>query len=555
MDAQQLIKRFEALESRHFEMEWRWRMCSDYVYPMGGKSDRRDKEDPSNHFMHDPTAEDALEKFCAALESILTPRGLKWHSLVTGYDKLDQDPKVGAWLEDIRTILFKARYAYRANFSNQMIRAYLSLGVYGTACVFVDSNPVQGLSYQCISPWEIYIEENSRGFIDTVFRSYFLTARQAYQEFGEDLPESIKKDASDPGRMDTPHEFLHGVMPRPDVDRQPGRGSAMDYPIASYHIAKQARALVREGGYRTMPYAVSRFSTMSGMIYGRSPAMKAMPYIVQLNSMQKSILRAAEKMVNPPLMMTDDDFLGAFSLRPGALNYGFLGADGQPKVMPFQLNGSLPVGLEMENQRREAIYAIFYNNLFRILDDGPGMTATEVMERVREKAHMLAPMMGLQQAELLGVIIDRETDLLDEAGAFAGADMPEIVAEVKPDIRPKYETQMARALEAQDGEAILKAFLAIGSMAEASPEIMKMVNYEKSAKIIWDSYGAPKSALQSDEDFQAILEDMRAKEQEAQTLAALQSAGAAGKDIGQAVNYLGQAEAQAQGMPPEVINA
>ena len=44
------------------------------------------------------------------------------------------------------------------------------------------------------------------------------------------------------------------------------------------------------------------------------------------------------------------------------------------------------------------------------------MTATEVLERAREKGALLAPTMGRQQSEALGPMIEREIDILVECG-------------------------------------------------------------------------------------------------------------------------------------------
>ena len=41
--------------------------------------------------------------------------------------------------------------------------------------------------------------------------------------------------------------------------------------------------MLDEGGYRTFPYAISRYVTAPGETYGRSPAMLALPSIKTLN--------------------------------------------------------------------------------------------------------------------------------------------------------------------------------------------------------------------------------------------------------------------------------
>jgi hypothetical protein len=192
--------------------------------------------------------------------------------------------------------------------------------------IYVDDEPGLGLRYQCLPAHEVYVAENAAGRIDTVFRLYKLTARQAAAEF-EILPDEIRRDAEDPARMENKHEYIHAVFPRQDLYPRSAR-----LPIASVHLARASRTVVRESGYRVMPYAVSRFTVAPGGVYGRSPAMEVMPDILQVNAMMRTVIRAAEKAVNPPLLAPEADILSSFSLKSGSINYGGVSQDGKQLV-------------------------------------------------------------------------------------------------------------------------------------------------------------------------------------------------------------------------------
>ncbi len=513
-DADKILKRFDSLESRRSEWEGAWQKCADYVMPRLGRNNRQ----PVHIF--DSTAPLALSRFAAALEAILVPRTQKWHSLVSGQGFLDQAPDVARYLSMVRDLLFSARYAPEANFANQMTEAFISLGVCGTAVIFVDDRLGEGLRYQCIPVHEVYLAEDAAGRVDTVFRWYKLTARQALAEFGDELPEDIRRNAEDARRMETEHEFIHGVFPRKDFII--AKADAGNMPIASIHIARAARKVVRESGYRTMPYAVSRYTVSPGEVYGRSPAMEVMPDIVQVNEMKKTLLRAGQKMVDPPLLMAESDILSGFNLKSGALNFGGLDEQGRPRVQPLQLGGNLPLGLEMIDQARQVINEAFHNNLFQILVETPQKTATEVIERAQEKAQLLAPVMGRQQSELLRPIIDREIDVLIAAGAIPPA--PDELAEAGAEVHPKYDTPMAAALDSRDGTAILNAIRGLTEMAQLDPTVVDMVNTAEAGRKVWEGFGATPAALRTPEEVEAIREDRAAREQQA---AAMQEAQAA----------------------------
>lgn len=502
LTADEVLKRFAVLENKRGRYEGAWDMCSDYVLPLFGNNQKAWK-------IFDSTAPLALGRFAAALKSVLTPSGRKWHGLTTGRPELDGDASVNKYLEDIRDILFNARLAPEANFENQIIEAYLSLGVYGTAVMLVTDLLGQGLQYRCVPLREVYLADNAAGQVDTVFRAYKLTARQALAEFGEALPENIKKDAEDSGHMDREFEFVHGVFPRRDFD--PRRADAAHMPVASVVIAREARVMVRESGFRSMPYAVSRFNVAPGEVYGRSPAMEVMADIVQVNAMAKTILRAAEKMVNPPLLVAEDDVLSAFSLKAGSINYGGLDHEGRPRVSPLSIGGDLPVGLEMLQSRQKVINEAFYITLFQILVETPRQTATEVVERAQEKAQLLAPVMGRQQSELLRPIINREVDILSAAGVIPLP--PEELDQAE--VHPKYETPMTAALEAGDAQAVVQVWQAVAAMAQASPAMLDIIDFDQAGRIVIRSFGAPASIRNDDEKIAGIRQARQEQEQQA----------------------------------------
>ncbi|NDI23481.1 MAG: phage head-tail adapter protein, partial [Betaproteobacteria bacterium] len=174
-------------------------------------------------------------------------------------------------------------------------------------------------------------------------------------------------------------EFIHCVSPRDDVAY--GRKDYRGMPYQSVYISMMDRKVVSEGGYRTMPYAVGRYVTGPKEIYGRSPAMTVLPDIKMLNEMSKTVMRAAHKIVDPPLLLQEDGALSAFDLRPGALNYGGVNDQGQQLVHPLQTGARVDIGLDMMEQRRKMINDAFLVTLFQILVDAPQMTATEAMLR------------------------------------------------------------------------------------------------------------------------------------------------------------------------------
>src|SRR5690606_39528127 len=112
--------------------------------------------------------------------------------------------------------------------------------------------------------------------------------------------------------------ILHVIEPR--NDRDVDSLSNNDYPIASIYIEEKTKTILQESGFHEMPLPVGRWDVYTNDVYGIAPAVKALADIQMINQMEKAMIVATEKTLNPPMQMPDDGFLGNIDLSPGALN-------------------------------------------------------------------------------------------------------------------------------------------------------------------------------------------------------------------------------------------
>ena len=529
-----IVSRWEAMKRYRANFERTWSEIALRVLPRADDFIvRRAPGVKREEYVFDSTAQLALPAFAAAMESMLTPRTQKWHNLRPIDPRLLEDQEVRAYCEYVRDLLFRVRYAASANFASQSYEGYMSLGAFGTGAIFVQDALAKGIRYQCIPLSQIFISEDAAGVVDTVCRKYTLTTRQAVQKFGDTLPEDIKRfETKEPERE---WEFIHFVGPNDDRDKRYDNAKGM--PIKSCDIAVDGKKLLHEGGYRTMPYAISRYTTAPREVYGRSPAWDALADIKTLNEMSKTTLRYGQLVTDPPWITADLDGLSPFAVRPGAINAGYMNEQGQVLAKTVAPEGDPRVTLEMANQRRESINRAFLITLFQILVDTPQMTATEAMLRAQEKGALLAPTMGRQQSEFLGPIIARELDILKAAGALPPA--PEALASRGGLVEIIYDSPLTRAQRAEEGIGILRTFEAIGQLAQFDPGIVKVFNTERAARRLADINGAPLDIMNTPEELQARA----AAEQQQAQLAALVQAGPA---LGQTAKSLAQAQNESQ---------
>lgn len=455
----------------------------------------------------DSTAPLALDKFAAAIESMLTPRTSRWHELAIrdwrdGRGRAAALPdSVRTWLGQVNETLFSARYAVGANFAAQAHETYVGLGAFGNGTLFVDEAEGGGLRYRSIPFSETWFAENFQGQVDTVHRRFELTARQWLQKFGPETPESIRRAAeSEPHRK---FELVHCVAPREDAEwtRKDWRGMA----FASWYVSFEGRKLLKEQGYRTLRYAVARYVTAPREVYGRGPAMTVLADIRTVNEQQKTLLRTGQMIAEPPLLLSDEGGLMAFNLQPRSVNRGALSQDGRELVKPLSVGANMPITLEMISQTRESINQAFLVTLFQILVETPQMTATEAMLRAQEKGALLAPVMGRLQSELLGPLVQAELDIL--AGAGVLPDMPPELDELEHVVADiDYTSPLARAQKSDEGVAILRLLEDAAAVGQFDPSAVKMIKGPETLRRLAEIRGAPAGLLRSPEDMAALAQ-------------------------------------------------
>ena len=288
-------------------------------------------------------------------------------------------------------------------------------------------------------------------------------------------------------------------------------------PFASYYLSLEGNQMLSRGGFKTFPYAISRYVTGPKEVYGRSPAMTVLPDIKMINEMSKTVIRAAHKIVDPPLLLQEDGVLQAFNARPGALNYGGVDDQGRQTVVPLQTGARVDIGMEMMEQRRRVINDAFLITLFQILVEAPNMTATEAMLRAQEKGALLAPTMGRQQSEMLGPLIERELDILARAGVLPP--MPEALMQVDGEIEIEYVSPLNRAQRAEEGVAIMRTLEAVAPLAQIDPGVMDIFRPDEIARELAEINGVPAKILRSKEEV-AMIKEEQAQAAEAQQLLA-----------------------------------
>lgn len=492
--------------------------------------------DKRNFEVYDSTGILALQKFGSILDSLLTPRDQFWHRIKPSDDNLLKDKATRLWYETANNVLFEERYSPKSNFSAQNQGQYLSLGAYGTGVLFIDRLAgTPGIRYKHVHLGECYLQENHQGMVDRNCRHFMMTARQAYQMFGDECPENITtvKDRA----PDRQFFFLHWVMP--NEDRDPDRKDYKGMEYSSIYISIEGRKIVRREGYTNFPYAISRYYQAPNEAYGRSVAMDVLPSLKTLNEQKKTMLKQGHRVVDPVLLAHDDGVLDGFSLQPGALNPGGVSAEGRLLVQPLPV-GNVQAGKDFMQEERTLINDSFLISIFQILQENPSMTATEVLERTREKGILLAPTIGRQQSEYLGPMIDRELDLLSAMGKLPK--QTGLMKEAKGAYKTVYDSPITRTQKAEWAAGAQRTVQTLMELAQAAqdPSYLFYIDFDIAAPIIASINGTPDSWIRSKDDV------MKLKQQHAKAMQ-MQQAIQAAPAVAGVIKSSAQAKAAAAG--------
>lgn len=535
-DANSLIQHYQALWGQQANFRSLWNVTAQYVLPAYDNFIGEFAEGVNrNTRIFDSTAILANDRFTAIMEDLLTPRSQMWHKLVPDDDALEDSPAVQQYLDQVNKILFAARYHPEANFASQTVECYSSLGAFGNSLMFIDEVVGKCLRYRAIPLSECVWALNHQGAVDTVHRKFKYSAKQAVDHWGlERVPQAVSRVYASQNPY-TEMEFLHVV--RPNQEFSIGSYGDKGKRYESWYIFLGDKSVIERGAYRTFPYAIGRYRVAPREHYGRGPAITCLPDIRTANEMVKTGLRAGQKAVDPPILLAEESVLNNFNQRPGANNYGMVTQDGKPLAVPFESKSNWELAEKQLEGTRAVIRDTFLYDLWRVLTENPNMTATMSLQLAREKAEIVAPIMGRGQSEFLGPTITREIDVLSEANQLPPPP-PELLRS-KRGAKIIYSSPMANAMRAEEGTAIMNTINDIAQMANLDKSVLRIMDFHDAAREMAQIRGCPAKLLLSEEQVAALMAQDQQQQQLDQAATQAPQVAMGVKNLAQAAQAVG----------------
>lgn len=523
----QVKERLTRLRADRVLWENQWQEVADYMLPNRNTiTNFKSPGQKRSVNVLDSTGIQSNELLAGALHGLLTNPNAEWFELTTGILALDRDDEVRKWMQlttrSIHNVL------NNSNFQTEIHELYLDLCAFGTGNTLIEEDDVDVVRFSTRFIGEFFIEENENGVVDQLYREFRWDAAKIIAVFGDKVVGKKVRDSFDKQDMQK-FCIVHAVYPRFLVNRN----HRSPFKFVSQYLLIDEDIELKDGGFRDFPYVVPRWTKASGETYGRSPAMNALPEVKTLNKMTETVLIGAQKVVDPPLQLPDDGFIMPIVTTPGGLNYYRSGTN--DVIKPVFNESRIDFGYQAMEDGRKRVRAAFYVDQLQ-LQQGPQMTATEVLQRTEEKMRLLGPMLGRQQSELLRPMVDRVFAIMLAKGIIDPKTIPQALR--GRNLNVKYSSLIAKSQRVAEGQNILRTMQAITPFVNMNQQVADNFDGDAAVKAIGEIFGFPQELIRGKKEV-AGMRQARAEAQQQMLQQQQQQAEVAGaKDVASTMKEL-----------------
>ena len=513
-----LNKELSSLKEARRNWEEQWQNIGDLMSPNRGDFVAlRSVGEKKREKIFDSTPLRALTRFSSGMHNLLTPSAQHWFEITLKNSILAQDKDVQLWLEEVTRLVIEAFNRPHNNFHPSMHEYLLDLGAFGTGVMYIKDVPAEGPHYMTFPLYDCYLAKNELGRVDTIYRVYEHTAKELLETWGDQVPEKVLK-ARERNAIYDKFACCHVVKPSHTFKEAPQNR----FPWTSIYFMPDEKEILSVGGFNEFPFICSRWERNSLETYGRGPGGEALADVKMLNEMEKTYLKALQKMVDPPLMVPDDGFINPVRTTPGGLNYYRTGLSKDERIFPLPAMQRLDYAENKMAQVRSSIEKAFYLDMMELpgptAQDGDVLrfTATEIQARQRDRMQILGPLVSRQEIELLGPMIERTVNIMMQNNMLPPP--PEVVLQQK-EFKIEYRNPISISMRGYELNSISQLIQFLAPMAQIDPTVMQRLDIARVAELGAEILRTPPSVIKDEARFNA---EMEAQQQQEMMMAQLQ---------------------------------
>lgn len=525
---EKIAKFYENVKSARTDFDSYYQVLHDYFYVEGTNITNKKNKGAKIHTLYDATSLDCGDILAAGLANYLTPEASKWVYLEHSNPALRDNKEVKEWMQDVSSEVLLT--LSRSNFYNQMPIFYKASGIYGTAGLFCEKDKNDGVRFYNVPIDKLYLTEDARERPNEFYLKFEYTAEQAISRFGDKCSQEIKDCYASGRNEDKKFEFICFIGNR--LERNPDKIDKLNMPIRMVWIDAKTKAKMDETGFNSMPCVAHRFYKQPQIVYGYSPAMKALPYVQVVNTMADTIIRASMKSSDPAIAIPDDAFLGAPNFNPRQINYYQRGRlSPKDDIFPLGNFGNINIGLAEIEYYQNQIKKIMFVDAFQAFAElTKQMTVPEVMERVSEKMTLLGPAVGRYMNDVLQPLIEKVVFILWESNMLPK--MPDVMLN-DPRFEVKFVGRLVQTQRQSEMNNLINALSITGQIAAMNPEALDKINTDEAVNEIFDISGVPQKILRDDNELEQIRQARAQAQAQMQQMAMLEQGANSYKNMAQ----------------------
>lgn len=515
-----------------------WRDIADYMMPRRPQWLLTDtnRGERRNQKIVDETGALAARVLSAGMMAGMTSPAREWFRLTTHDPDLAEYGPVKDWLHlvDSRmTSIFS-----RSNLYTAFPQLYGDAGVFGTSPMLVEEDFDKTMRTFVFPIGSYLLALDDRLKVAVFAREFRLTVRQLVMKFGmttrSGAPDWSKfsqtvKSAYDNGNYDQWVDCQHVIQPNADYRER----SLTSKPFASCYWEKGNQGnqdvFLRESGYDRFPVLAARWEVTGEDVYGTNcPGMMALGSVKQVQTGEKRIMQAVEKMVNPPLVGPTALRQQKVTMLPGDVNY-LDEREGQKGLRPLhEVVFRVQEMEEKQRQKRDIINECFFKNLFLMFTNmgKTGITATEINARQEEKLILGSVLEQLNQ-DVYDPLIDLTFDYMVRQGQ-----VPPPPRELQGQaLKVEYVSILHQSMKVAGLSSIDRLTSYVGGLAGLHPDVVDKFDLDQAVDEYAEILGTPPRIVRPDDQVEEIRAQRAQQQQAAAQMAAMQTGAKTAKDL------------------------
>lgn len=502
-----------ALERERLPFWNLWRELADFYLPKRYVWLQSDKErrvrNAKNPNILDGTGTKCARVLAAGMMNGITSPSRPWFSLrIPGFTE-DPNSEARLWCDEVARRIMQVMA--ETNYYNAMAVLYLDLVVFGSAALLIyeDDDNI----FRCYNPalGEFYLGQDYRLAVNTFGRKFTMTVHQLVTRFGEANVSDTIREAWKRGGDGLSQSFDVYHLIEPNNDGKSSVNKSFAFRDTYWEASKTDGTILDQRGFHELPGIFPRWELTANDSYGTSPAMDALPDVIQLQHETKRKAQGLDKMVSPPMLADVQLKNTPTALMPNGLTY-VAGNNNIGMKPAYQIQ--VPIdALTIDIQDvRTRIGETFHNELFNMISQLDTVrSATEIDARREEKLVMLGSVLERFENEGLDPSINRIFSIMHRGGLLPP--VPEGIEGVGLEIQ--YVSILSTAQRAVSAIPTERWVTLVGNLAAVAPQVIDIPNWEELVRNYGEAIGVQARDMNS-RDTVAQLSQQRQQQLAAQ---------------------------------------